>query len=402
MKKIIISLAMIAAVATLVAGATGAFFSDTEESTGNTFTLGEIDINVNGENPWTTKWENYLDKPSQTNYMNFTIENVGTNPAKVWKKITGINNEGGDDTFCGASSEPEYIEGGGLVGPNQECQGTYVERNNLSAFMIYDMAICKIGAELGENGAPCACLTNNDDDKGNGAPIAEGNCWEVLVDEADQVRVDNVTDTWVELTGIAGLAVDEKLVVSQSYHLMTWDDAGQPMITNWAQGDIMKFDVELEARQIDAPAPGTTEQNGKVYATANLSAKNTTTWVPGGATGTLTYEVAANKFNYSFSATGLANGDYQLIYYPDPWTTSKTVVLIGNTLTASGGNIAVTGQSFNLATDLPQTADANYPVGAKVWLVPTESLSGTQLSWTNLDKFLFDMTLVKYDDLDGI
>lgn len=394
---------MIAAVATLVAGATGAFFSDTEESTGNTFTLGEIDINVNGENPWTTKWENYLDKPSQTNYMNFTIENVGTNPAKVWKKITGINNEGGDDTFCGASSEPEYVEGSGTFDSAGACTGGYVERDNLSAFMIYDMAICKVAKEeVQAEVCPWTLVYTDDVGKEYYKPtIGQGN-WKVLVDEADQVRVDNVTDTWVELTGTADLGINEKLVVSQSYHLMTWDDAGQPMITNWAQGDIMKFDIELEARQIDAPAPGTTEQNGKVYATANLSAKDATTWVPGGATGTLTYEVAANKFNYSLSATGLANGDYQLIYYPDPWTTSKTVVLIGDTLTASGGNIAVTGQSFNLATDLPQTADANYPVGAKVWLVPTDSLVDTTLSWTNLDKFLFDMTLVKYDDLDGI
>ena len=46
MKKIILSLSVIAAVAAVVVGATTAFFSDTETSTGNTFTAGSIDLKV--------------------------------------------------------------------------------------------------------------------------------------------------------------------------------------------------------------------------------------------------------------------------------------------------------------------------------------------------------------------
>ena len=46
MKKIILSLSVIAAVAAVVVGATTAFFSDTETSTGNTFTAGAIDLTV--------------------------------------------------------------------------------------------------------------------------------------------------------------------------------------------------------------------------------------------------------------------------------------------------------------------------------------------------------------------
>lgn len=49
MKKILLSLSMIAVVAVAVAGATGAFFSDTETSTGNTFTAGAIDLKVDSE-----------------------------------------------------------------------------------------------------------------------------------------------------------------------------------------------------------------------------------------------------------------------------------------------------------------------------------------------------------------
>ncbi len=49
MKKIIVSLAIIAVVGAIVVGATTAFFSDTETSTGNTFTAGSIDLKVDNE-----------------------------------------------------------------------------------------------------------------------------------------------------------------------------------------------------------------------------------------------------------------------------------------------------------------------------------------------------------------
>lgn len=49
MKKILLSLSMIAVVGVVVAGATGAFFSDTETSTGNTFTAGAIDLTVDSQ-----------------------------------------------------------------------------------------------------------------------------------------------------------------------------------------------------------------------------------------------------------------------------------------------------------------------------------------------------------------
>lgn len=46
MKKILLSLSVVAAVAVVVVGATTAFFSDTETSTDNTFTAGAIDLKV--------------------------------------------------------------------------------------------------------------------------------------------------------------------------------------------------------------------------------------------------------------------------------------------------------------------------------------------------------------------
>jgi predicted ribosomally synthesized peptide with SipW-like signal peptide len=49
MKKILLSLAILAAVGAVVVAGTTAFFSDTETSTGNTFTAGAIDLTVDSE-----------------------------------------------------------------------------------------------------------------------------------------------------------------------------------------------------------------------------------------------------------------------------------------------------------------------------------------------------------------
>ena len=49
MKKILMSLGVIVAVGAIVAGATGAFFSDSETSVGNTFTAGDIDLQIDNE-----------------------------------------------------------------------------------------------------------------------------------------------------------------------------------------------------------------------------------------------------------------------------------------------------------------------------------------------------------------
>lgn len=49
MKKILISVSIIAAAAAVIVGATTAYFSDTETSTGNTFTAGSLDLKVDSQ-----------------------------------------------------------------------------------------------------------------------------------------------------------------------------------------------------------------------------------------------------------------------------------------------------------------------------------------------------------------
>ena len=49
MQRILLSLGLLVFVGALVVSSTGAFFSDTETSTGNTFTAGDIDLQIDNE-----------------------------------------------------------------------------------------------------------------------------------------------------------------------------------------------------------------------------------------------------------------------------------------------------------------------------------------------------------------
>ncbi len=79
MKKILLSLGVLVFAVAVVAGGTGAFFSDTETSTGNTFTAGEIDLGVDNHsyyngilNPETTWRVTYdLDEGGPHQFFNF-------------------------------------------------------------------------------------------------------------------------------------------------------------------------------------------------------------------------------------------------------------------------------------------------------------------------------------------
>ena len=390
MKKILLSVLSIAVVAGVVIGASSAFFSDTETSVGNKFTAGTIDIQVDEDNPWNNSWENLLDKPCETNYMTFTIKNVGQNPANVWKRLTNIVNGPGPELYHTASSEPEYFEGDGLLNDNgTPVTDSYVERDNISAFMIYDMSVCLKGEQS-------TCQLEGD--VGNKAPVLNTG-WVVIIDEANQVRVDNVVDTWISL--YEELAPGAELVVSQSYHLMTWDDSGQPMVTNWAQGDTMTFDVELEARQLTAPAPNVTGQlNGYPAATVSLVEKDGD-WdpVPGGARGSLTYTTEAPEFGYDFSATDLVpSTNYCLIYYADPWPGTGGQDIHCATSDTNGDLTFVGTENTG---SMPVSSDYNYPYpGAKIWLVldnDYDNGNDEMGSW-HQSEYLFDSGLVTYED----
>src|SRR3990172_8229565 len=120
MKKILISLATIAAVAAIAFGASRAFFSDTETSVGNTFEAGAIDLKVDFKSSYNGKpgvsWElsdltesevffNFLDvKPGDLGEGTISLH-VYDNDAYACATVTPTLN---DDM---TSTEPELEAG---------------------------------------------------------------------------------------------------------------------------------------------------------------------------------------------------------------------------------------------------------------------------------------------------
>lgn len=78
MKRIAMSLMTIAAVVTLSVGATGAYFSDTETSVGNTFAAGTLDLNVDGGNTNVVKFNVSNMAPDAQPTGSWTLANVGS------------------------------------------------------------------------------------------------------------------------------------------------------------------------------------------------------------------------------------------------------------------------------------------------------------------------------------
>ena len=202
----------------LAVGGTMAFFSDTETSEGNVFTAGTIDLAVNDENPWAaTAWGTSDDwKPGQeTDDINITLKNVGTNPMDVWMRLTDITTSGGDDSFQGVSSEPEYLAEGAVW------TGTVWDGTDWKAIDDIDTQISII-LSLGA------------------ATIISG----------DDIRVPAAEDLYIYLGTIAA-STD----ISGTLAFLMDSTAG-----NKYQGDDMEFTIEFFAQQNEAGTetpPGT-------------------------------------------------------------------------------------------------------------------------------------------------
>jgi len=197
---------------------------------------------------------------------------------------------------------------------------------------------------------------------------------------ANEVRVDNMENIWIEL---GTLNPDHIMTVKQSYHL-------RPETTNWAQGDEMDFDITVMATQTNAPSlrpssGSATLENKDAY------------WRPiaDGVSGTVhwSYATATNTLSGNFSATGLPDGSYDLIYYSDPWPGTGGLVL--GTGVSAGGTLPSTAFS---GTPVPSATDTNQPAGVKVWLVPNgEFVPGPPATWPNgwnAANYLFDLNLI--------
>lgn len=117
-RKVLLSLAIIAAVSSITFAVTRAFFRDTETSTGNSFTVGTLDLavdNSNGANFEPFIIEGIGASGNIEGGKTWTVKNVGSLPGKLFFSVANINNlengcnepEAEVDTTCGVPGDGE-------------------------------------------------------------------------------------------------------------------------------------------------------------------------------------------------------------------------------------------------------------------------------------------------------
>jgi len=165
----------------------------------------------------------------------------------------------------------------------------------------------------------------------------------------------------------------------------------------------LKYNVHAEKVEFDVPSVM------PVMSTLLLSEKDSN-WeiVDDGAKGKLIFNPISPNFDFTFYGCGLKRTeDFHLIYYADypdafiNWGGDNPGKLIETFSPDSEGNIYRKG-SIDLNMDLPHPNDANYPAGAKIWLVPCSDYDDEHrklIAWNPTD-YLFENNLISYDDTD--
>lgn len=324
MKKILTSVVVLTALVAAVYVGTEALFSDTETSTGNTFTTGTIDIAVDEENPWVKDYDWQLNdmKPSYTGYMYFEVENVGSNPLNLYKTLKNFSYP--EDT---AKNEPECDAEDGTW-DNGVCSDPTNEKQNIDSVINYDMRV-----EL--------YMPNVDE------PV----WWETIYTDADDFKMADLVNDKMYLGMVPA---NWTMKVIQSYHMV--DAAG-----NKYQDDAMEFDVELYAEQLNADV----RLVNKYEADTDVSHH-----VWGGPYADFGYKIKDDELRWTLDTTDVPNGDYTLLVWDDSdtstdgtkynwnWNERSEAIVLAHLTDPGTGTY---NDDIDLGHDL---------INAKVWLVP--------------------------------
>jgi predicted ribosomally synthesized peptide with SipW-like signal peptide len=113
-KKILVSLMIIALVCLLIGAGVYAAFSDTETSAGNQFAAGTLDLEVDDENPWASvKIDVDSMEPGDSGAVTCKLVNVGTLAgSSLTVDITGLSDD------AGTTPEPESTPDNGELSAN--------------------------------------------------------------------------------------------------------------------------------------------------------------------------------------------------------------------------------------------------------------------------------------------
>lgn len=328
---IVVTIALIMALAVSWAAA---YFTHTLQVGRFRFTAGAVEIAI--EPGMIVVLEDV--KPCYTGYVVFNVSNVGSNPVDLYKHVYDITcYENGV-----APAEKQWYD--------KNLGGE--PKNDIHRWILYDLWVEVY------------------------VPVDGGFkllWWQGIYDET--VTIAQIESRWIYL---GMLPVGAHMKVIQSYHL-------KAETQDWAQTDIMDFDIEVKAEQLTG--------------VRTLENKDGTDqkWLiqHDDVAGTLEYNVIGkgNTFKYSFTGKApMPNTEYSLIYYLDPWGSTPQLVVLGTATTDVNGDVTITGTADT--GTLPQDIDANHPYGAKIWLVLTGDIDGETMTAWNPDSYLFETGLI--------
>lgn len=355
-KKIVLSLATIAAVGAVAVGGTIAQFSDSEKATG-TFTAGTIDIAVDGQNPWSARYTTGDLKPGQTGYINFDIQNVGQNGVKVSKSLSNFVES------TGIVSEPECTDQGGTWdNANKACDwstspthDSTSDKNNVQSKIIYDLYV--------------EVYKPNETEKA---------WWQTLyTDEEGKSLSDVYGESGGGFVNLGTIPAGGHMIVKQSYHFAA--SAG-----NEYQGDILAFDMTVTGDQLPQG------EEGKTTVALENKKEDAGIWniLEGdNIEGALEYVAQGPLFDYSFTGKVRTTGNYTLLY-------------VGNTNNyPCVGSIVLGADNFTALT--AKTITGQVEIGAdvangKIWLIPTSSYAGGVMTSWPADDILFETGMINY------
>ncbi len=232
MKTILMSLMAIAIVVGLVGAGTFAYFSDTETSTGNTFTAGTIELQT-PETDGVVKTEGSVAnlKPSETGLLTILLTpHPDSNPMHVWKHIVDITENDRDENEV---VEPECVStpynGTWFEGA---CTGVVTPKNDIDRYIHFDLFVNGVPLIVDEDGW---LLSQNLVD------------FDPVVTEPE--HENGVTCYWIYLGILDPNSEDPDelvMLIEQSFHM-------DKTVSNWAQSDELTFTEEFFVEQMGGP-----------------------------------------------------------------------------------------------------------------------------------------------------
>jgi len=352
------SLVVIAvAVSVAVIGLSGAWFSDiqTTELAGSPGAndIYTAKIELDAISPMATITDL---KPCIKQWGRIVVHNVGDNDGNGWLHITKVI---GEDEVLTHAEEAAYDALGRIS-------------NDVERYITVDLYVDPIW----------------DNERSGGV---------VVISPEDHWKMSDLECQWIPL-GV--LPVSTHVEVWLSFHLQ--DETG-----NEYQADKVTFDLEVLLQQENAPPPSPLyESDWRVLRLENKDSAGDWIIQDDDRYGMLTFDCVGSTFEYTFEGYGLEDDDWCLIYYADPWPGNNPGKLIDSgTVSGGDGRLSLSG-NVNLGMDMPDPSDANYPEGAKIWLIPCDYYTEPYVNaWpasaiSPPTGWLFEERLITYNDTD--